>query len=92
MDGKKDEKVNFISIMNFMKREFRSLTDKYPEIRELSRRELEVFLALLSDKTQNQIAEELFVSASAVHFHTKNIYKKLGVSGRKQLLIKYKDV
>lgn len=92
MDGITDEKSNFIDYMNLVKQEFKTLTEKHPELGELSHRELEVFLSLLSDKTQNQIAEELYVSASAVHFHTKNIYKKLGVSGRKQLLIKYRSI
>jgi len=47
---------------------------------------------LLTDKTQTQIAEELYISHSSVHFHCKNIYKKLDINSRKQLLIKYKNI
>ncbi len=89
---KKEEKSHFFDYMNLIKQEFKFLQERHPELAALSHRELEVFLSLLSDKTQSQIAEELFVSSSAVHFHTKNIYKKLGISSRKQLLIKYKDI
>ena len=39
-----------------------------------------------------QIADELFITYSSVHFHCKNIYRKLGISNRKQILIKYKDL
>lgn len=87
-----DEKTHFLDYMELLSREFKILKEKYPELGELSHRELEVFLLLMSDKTQKQIAEELFVSASAIHFHTKNIYKKLSISGRKQLLIKYSNI
>ncbi|MBQ7002079.1 MAG: hypothetical protein IJN67_13745, partial [Oscillospiraceae bacterium] len=38
------------------------------------------------------IAKELFISSSSIHFHCKNIYKKLEVSGRRQILIRYKDL
>ncbi len=92
MDGITDEKLHFFDYVALVKQEFFLLQKKHPELAALSHRELEVFFALLSDKTQTQIAEQLFVSPSAIHFHTKNIYKKLNISSRKQLLIKYKDI
>ena len=52
----------------------------------------EVFEQLLTDKTLAMIAQELYISHSAVHFHCKNIYKKLGISNRRQFLITYKDL
>ncbi len=91
MDNK-EEKLCFFEQLDLIREEFRRLTDKYPELSELSGRELEVFLSLLSDKTQSEIADSLYVTPSTIHFHTKNIYKKLGISNRKQLLIKYKDI
>ena len=39
-----------------------------------------------------EIAKELSVSSSSIHFHCKNIYKKLEVSSRKQILIRYKNL
>ena len=83
-------KPTFFDYMKMAKEEYYNLLKDYPELDSLSSRELEVFEQLLSDKTQGEIAEELFISQSAVHFHCKNIYKKLDISSRKQLLIKYK--
>lgn len=65
---------------------------RYPELAALTERELEVFYNLLTDKTQLQIASKIFVSPSAVHFHRKNIYRKLDIGSRMQLMIKYKDI
>jgi len=33
----------------------------------------------------------MYLSYSSIHFHCKNIYRKLQLSGRKQLLMQYKD-
>ncbi len=86
------EKLNYFDYMALAENEYKSLLEKHPELTELSKRELEVFAQLLTDKTQMQIAEELFISHSSVHFHCKNIYRKLNINSRKQLLIKYKDI
>ena len=51
-----------------------------------------MFAQLLTDKTQEEIAKELSVSSSSIHFHCKNIYKKLEVTSRKQILVRYKDL
>ncbi|MBE6038831.1 MAG: helix-turn-helix transcriptional regulator [Anaerofustis stercorihominis] len=86
------DKLNYFEYLILAESEYRRLLEKYPEITKLSKRELEVFAQLLTDKTQVKIAEELFISHSSVHFHCKNIYKKLNINSRKQLLIKYKDI
>ncbi len=78
--------------MNLAREEFKLIQETYPELRKLTKRELEVFTHLLSDKTQSDIARDLFITPSSVHFHSKNIYRKLEVSGRKQILIRYKDL
>ncbi len=87
-----DRNLNFFDYLDLAKKEFSELLKKYPELALLSNREIEVFEQLLTDKTQSEIAEHLFVSASSIHFHCKNIYRKLGVSCRRQILIKYKDI
>ena len=86
------EKLNYFDYLALAQSEYKLLLEKYPELAQLSKREFEVFAQLLTDKTQAQIAEELFVSHSSVHFHCKNIYKKLNINSRKQLLIKYKEI
>ena len=84
--------LNYFDYIALAENEHKQMLEIYPELENLSKRELEVFAQLLTDKTQTQIAEELFITHSSVHFHCKNIYKKLGISSRKQLLIKYKDL
>jgi len=86
------KKLNYFDYMELAEKEYKELTKNHPELCELSKRELEVFSELLTDKTQAQIAAELFITHSSVHFHCKNIYKKLGINSRMQLLIKYKDI
>ena len=83
---------NFFDYLRLAKKEHLSLIEQYPELAALSSRELEVLAQLLSDKTLAEIAEELYVSYSSVHFHCKNIYRKLNISSRKQLLMTYKDL
>ena len=83
---------SFFDCLKRAKEEFQSLTEIHPELAALSARELEVFFHLLSDKTLSMIGEELVISYSSVHFHCKNIYRKLNLSSRRQLLITYKDL
>ena len=92
MSGLKEAKNKYFDYLLLAKQELPALFDAYPELSKLSARETEVFSQLLTDKTLGVIAEELFVSYSSVHFHCKNIYKKLSVKSRKELLIKYKDL
>ncbi len=84
--------LNYFDYIALAENEHKRLLEIYPELESLSRRELEVFAQLLTDKTQAQIAEDLFITHSSVHFHCKNIYRKLGIKSRKQILIRYKDL
>lgn len=84
--------LNYFDYLALAESEYKRLLEAYPELKTLSKRELEVFAQLLTDKTQAQIAEELFITHSSVHFHCKNIYRKLEINSRRQLLIKYKEI
>jgi len=84
--------LNYFDYLALAESEYKRLLERYPELKDLSNRELEVFAQLLTDKTQQQIAEGLFITHSSVHFHCKNIYKKLSINSRRQLLVKYKDI
>lgn len=86
------EKLSFLDYITLAEEEYRRLLQTYPELGQLSKREMDVFARLLTDKTQAKIAEELYISYSSVHFHCKNIYRKLNISSRRQLLITYKDL
>ena len=78
----------------------------YEEVSELPPAELEVFaagLALLTPKEQSiyemylqglstaQVLEQLHIKENTLKFHNKNLYSKLSVSSRKQLLTVYRD-
>ena len=86
------ERLNYFDYLVLAENEYKRLLDEHPELTKLSKRELDVFAQLLTDKTQAQIATELFISHSSVHFHCKSIYKKLEINSRKQLLIRYRDI
>jgi len=51
-----------------------------PEARELSAREHEVLLLVLSELTSKEISQKLNLSQRTVDTHRKNIGKKLGTS------------
>ena len=51
---------------------------------ELSGREQEILRWLSSDLSLREIARQLFVSYDTMKTHTRHIYRKLGVSTRKQ--------
>jgi len=87
-----DQDMNYFDYLNLAKQKYKIILDKHPEIEGLSARELEVFEQLLSAKSLQEIANELFITYSSVHFHCKNVYRKLGVANRKEILIKYKDI
>lgn len=53
----------------------------------LSCRELEILACLSKGKTSPQIAEELHISGKTVKNHLYRIYKKLGVSSRKEAIL-----
>jgi LuxR family maltose regulon positive regulatory protein len=54
-----------------------------PLVEPLSERELDVLRLLATDLTGPEIARQLVVSLSTVRSHTKAIYAKLGVNGRR---------
>ena len=52
---------------------------------QLTKQEQNILNLLLEDKTNNEIAEVLFVSLSTVKTHVNNIYKKLNVQSREEV-------
>lgn len=57
----------------------------------LSRQEKNVQGLILAGKSNKEISNELFISISTVKTHITNIYAKLNVSGRKEMLLKSKN-
>jgi len=66
-----------------------SIDDRCAELasqHELTAREAEIFALTARGHSSTYIAEQLFISASTVRFHQQNIYRKLDVHSRQELL------
>jgi LuxR family maltose regulon positive regulatory protein len=59
-------------------------------VEPLSKRELEILSLMAQGLTNVEIAQQIFISDQTVKVHTRNIYGKLGVSGRRQAVSKAK--
>lgn len=62
--------------------------DQISTSHNLSKRETEVLLELSKGYTNKQIGEALHISIATVKFHTSNIYAKLDVSNRSEVIEK----
>ena len=92
MDDTQSVVGRYLEYVRLAKESFEKLLELYPEFGTLSAKEMEVLEMLMTDKSMVQIARELYVSVSTVHFHSKNIYRKLNIKNRRQILIRYKDL
>ncbi|MBN8881315.1 MAG: hypothetical protein J0H73_03250 [Salana multivorans] len=59
--------------------------DRWPSL-ELSEREHELLALIRDDRSNADIARELFVSVNTVKFHRTNLYRKLGARNRSDVL------
>ena len=57
----------------------------------LSKQEATIAKAILSEKSNKEIAESLFISHSTIKTHINTIYKKLNVNSRTEFQRKYKN-
>ena len=60
-----------------------------PKPSTLSEQEQRVLELILANRSNKQIAAELFISLSTVKTHINNLYKKLGVNSREDLKSRY---
>ena len=56
-------------------------------VEPLTRRELEILQHLQARRTNDEIAQALYLSVDTVKKHTKNIYQKLQVEGRRHAVV-----
>jgi DNA-binding CsgD family transcriptional regulator len=63
---------------------------RYFENLNLTDREWEIFRLLITDLSPKEIAYNLKISYPTVNFHTKNLYRKLGIQSRAELYAKFK--
>jgi DNA-binding CsgD family transcriptional regulator len=78
----------------FMYRRFKILKSlKREDLRKiLTQRELEVYGLLVQEKTNSQIADELYIEESTLKSHINRIYKKLEVKNRRSLIARNQSV
>ena len=80
--------VSLVSILGnlYFFRKVKNLkTNLAPEVDSLSRQEQKILDLIIQDKTNKEIATELFLSVSTVKTHINNLYKKLKVSSRDEV-------
>jgi NarL family two-component system response regulator LiaR len=66
---------------------FRQPKEAAPAHQELTEREMEVLRLIASGKSNQEVADELFIGVKTVKFHVTNILAKLGVEDRTQAAI-----
>lgn len=57
---------------------------------QLTPREIEIVTLLQRGASTKQVAQDLFISVDTVKYHVRNIYAKLQVNSRAELILKYK--
>jgi len=77
--------ISFSKIQSFRPIDQTEMNWIYKEKR-ISIREQEIISLLLKGKSNQEIEDELFISLSTVKTHIYNIYKKLGIKSRWQLI------
>ena len=65
---------------------------KIIETLTISKRELQVLEQLAHGLTNQQVADQLFISINTVKTHVKNLYEKLEVTGRTKAILKAKSL
>lgn len=65
---------------------YAELLDGIAERFGLSERERDVFVLLAEGRSSARIQEDLCIAAGTVNYHTRNIYQKLGVHSRQEVI------
>ena len=66
--------------------DLKSIISVWPQVAQLTSREVEVFNKLIMNHKRKEIAEELCVSENTVKKHVSNIFSKLDISSRNELI------
>jgi LuxR family maltose regulon positive regulatory protein len=75
------------------------LPESWPErggmdglVEPLSEREMTILRYLAGEPSNQEIADELFLSVNTVKWYARNIYSKLGVGNRRAAVIKAREL
>ena len=66
--------------------EIKDIIRIWPAVAQLTTRETEVFCQMLMNRKRREIADDLCVSENTIKKHTSNIFTKLGVSSRAEII------
>ena len=69
----------------------REVFERFAARHDLSSREREVLRLVLAERSNSEIAAELFVSEATVKYHVRNLLRKTGCRNRLEILAKYAD-
>ena len=58
--------------------------------KDLTRREIEIAMSILDNRSYKDIGEELFIAESTVSKHASNIFKKTNVKNRTEFMSRLK--
>ena len=61
-------------------------------IEQMTEREMEVLILLVAGKSNQEIADEFFITVRTVKKHTSNIYGKLNVTSRTQAIARAREI
>ena len=72
--------------------ELANLTDDFELIEPLKKRELEILALFAEQRTNQEIADALFLSLNTVKWYARQIYGKLGVSNRREAVLRARQL
>lgn len=76
------------NVLFFLGKRKRNSTSRLLE--KLTPQEQKIVNLMLDNKSNKEMASELFVSVSTIKTHINNLYKKLGVSSREEMVVRFK--
>ncbi len=59
---------------------------------KLSSREVEIISLIRQGLSNKEVSEKLFISTDTIKYHIKNIYRKLQISSRSELILRYQEL
>ena len=85
-----EHKKKMSALMNYYKYEKeKELSPKFYK-RGLTRRQIEMAMSILDERTYKEIGEEYFIAEKTVSKHASNIFKKTGVKNRTEFLDRFR--
>ena len=82
----------YLYIEERLKKVKRERNEKFEKIKTLNKREKYLLEEIILGKTNKEISREIFVSEKTIKNNLTDLYKKLNVSGRREILKKYSQI